>query len=75
MKTLKLLYCGCLVSILGCAGSEPVAKNSNADEIRARAELAYDGMDGGQTVQKSSEKNAPQPQAVVESGVPLAETF
>ena len=73
MKTLKLLYCGCLVSILGCAGSEPVAKNSNADEIRARAELAYDGMDGGQTVQKSSEKNAPQPQAVVESGVPLAE--
>ncbi len=73
MKTLKLLYCGCLVSILGCAGSEPVAKNSNADEIRARAELAYDGMDGGQTVQKSSEKNAPQPQAVVESGVPLSE--
>ena len=73
MKTLKLLYCGCLVSILGCAGSEPVAKNSNADEIRAKAEQAYDGMEGGQTVQKSPETNIPQPQAVVESGVPLME--
>ena len=78
MKTLKLLYCGCLVSLLGCAGSDPVAKNSNADEIRARAEQAYNEMDAGETSRKSNAQNAnaqntPQPQAVVESGVPLVE--
>ena len=73
MKTLKLLYCGCLISLLGCAGSEPAVKKSNADEVRARAEQAYSEMDGGATSQKSNGQNAPQPQAVVESGVPLIE--
>ena len=76
MKTLKLLYCGCLVSLLGCAGSEPVAKKSNADEIRARAEKAYSEMDAGETSQNSNSQNANvqnTPQPVVESGVPLME--
>lgn len=73
MKTLKLLYCGCLISLIGCAGSEPAVKKSNADEVRARAEQAYSEMDGGATSQKSNGQNAPQPQAVVESGVPLIE--
>ena len=39
MKTLKLLYCGCLISLIGCAGSEPAVKKSNADEVRARGEV------------------------------------
>ena len=74
MKTLKLLYCGCLVSILGCAGSEPVAKNSNADEIRAKAEMAYSGMEAGETSLNSQNANVQNtPQTVVESGVPLME--
>ena len=74
MKTLKLLYCGCLVSILGCAGSEPVAKNSNADEIRAKAEMAYSGMETGETSLNSQNANVQNiPQTVVESGVPLME--
>ena len=74
MKTLKLLYCGCLVSILGCAGSEPVAKNSNADEIRAKAEMAYSGMKTGETSLNSQNANVQNiPQTVVESGVPLME--
>ena len=74
MKTLKLLYCGCLVSILDCAGSEPVAKNSNADEIRAKAEMAYSGMETGETSLNSQNANVQNiPQTVVESGVPLME--
>ena len=74
MKTLKLLYCGCLVSLLGCAGSEPVAKNSNADEIRAKAEMAYSGMEAGETSLNSQNANVQNtPQTVVESGVPLME--
>lgn len=73
MKTLKLLYCGCLISLLGCAGSEPAVKKSNADEVRARAEQAYSEMDGGATSQKSNGQNTPQPQAAVESDVPLIE--
>ncbi len=49
MKSLKLLFCGCLVSLLGCAGSEPAAKRSvNADEARAQSSQAFDALDGKQ---------------------------
>ena len=42
MKFLKLLFCGSVVSVLGCAGSEPAVKRSvNADDVRARASQAY----------------------------------
>ena len=55
MKTLKLLFCGGLVSLLGCAGSNSAAKHSvNADDIRARASHAYDEMEPAQTA--SSQK-------------------
>ena len=70
MKTLKLLYCGCLISLLGCAGSEPAVKKSDADEVRARAEQAYNENDGGQAVTAAKSPNAP---VAVESSVPLSE--
>jgi len=42
MKFLKLLFCGSLVSVLGCAGSESAVKRHvNADDVRARASQAY----------------------------------
>ena len=55
MKAFKLLFCGGLVTLLGCAGSNSAAKHSvNADEIRARASHAYDEMEPAQTA--SSQK-------------------
>ena len=72
MKSLKLLYCGCLISLLGCAGSEPVAKQRsvNADEIRAKSAQAFNEIDQKPTpaVQSSVKNDAPsavQPQVQV----------
>jgi hypothetical protein len=78
MNKTKLLFCGCLITLLGCAGSEPSAKRSNADEIRARAERAYDNLDAGPAVKQSSASKAPQTvqpqsQVVAEPQVSLPE--
>lgn len=77
MKALKLLFCGGLVTLLGCAGSESAAKHSvNADEIRARASHAYDEMEPAEST-ASSQKNSMQEsvsKAVpAESQVPLSD--
>ena len=77
MKALKLLFCGGLVTLLGCAGSESAAKHSvNADEIRARASHAYDEMEPAEST-ASSQKNSVQEsvsKAVpAESQVPLSD--
>lgn len=80
MKSLKLLFCGGLVSLLGCAGSESAAKSSlSSDDVRTRASQAYSEMDGGadasvQTkAQESVSKAVPQVQTV--SGVSLSEAL
>lgn len=73
MKTIKLLYCGCLVSLLGCAGTDTAAKrNANADEIRANASQAYSELEG-QKAQVTSENKSQQMQSAVESSGPLLE--
>jgi hypothetical protein len=73
MNTFKLLYCGCLVSLLGCAGTDSAAKrNANADEIRANSSKAYGELEG-KNVQASSENRSQQLQTVVESSVSLSE--
>ena len=79
MKTLKLLFCGGLVSLLGCAGSNSAAKHSvNADDIRARASHAYDEMEPAQStasLQKDkAQESASKADAVVpaEPQVPLS---
>jgi hypothetical protein len=72
MKSLKLLLCGGLVSLLGCAGSEPVAKRSvDADAVRAKSSQAFGELDAG-VVQKKSEATAI-PQATVDSRASLTE--
>lgn len=49
MKTLKILFCACILALVGCAGSEPAAKRSvDVDEIRANASQAYDELDAEQ---------------------------
>ena len=59
MKSLKLLFCGGLVTLLGCAGSESAAKHSvNADELRARASHAYDEMEPAQSTASLQKNNA-----------------
>ena len=59
MKSLKLLFCGCLVSLWGCAGSEPAAKRSvNADEIRTQSSQAFDALDGTQESSVPAAQNA-----------------
>ena len=73
MNTFKLLYCGCLVSLLGCAGTDSAAKrNADADAIRANASKAFSELEG-KNVQAPSENNSQQPQSVVESSAPLSE--
>jgi hypothetical protein len=75
MNTFKLLYCGCLVSLLGCAGTDSAAKrNANADEIRANSSKAYSELEG-KNVQASSENQSQQSQQLqtVESSVSLSE--
>ena len=75
MNTFKLLYCGCLVSLLGCAGTDSAAKrNANADEIRANSSKAYSELEG-KNVQASSENQSQQSQQsqTVESSVSLSE--
>ena len=45
MKFLKLLFCGSLISLMGCAGSDSAAKSGlNAEDVRTRASQAYDEM-------------------------------
>jgi len=48
MNILKLFYCLCFIALLGCASSEPVKQESNADEVRARAAQAYSELDAEQ---------------------------
>ena len=69
MKSLKLLYCGCLVALLGCAGSDSASKRSmDIDDIRARSSQAYDELDGEQTaVSESETSQAASPVKSVES--------
>lgn len=48
MNSLKFLFCGGLISLFGCAGSDYTANNKvnvGADEARARAAQAYDEME------------------------------
>ena len=69
MKSLKILYCGCLISLLGCAGSEPAVKHGvDTDDVRARSSQAFDELDEKQapSVKKSAPKTA-QPSKVVEA--------
>ena len=76
MKTLKLLSCVCVISLLGCAGSEPAAKRSvNADEIRANSSQAFNGLEAGQdqTVTNPGDAGVPQVQVVAESQASLSE--
>ena len=77
MKALKLLFCGGLVTLLGCAGSESAAKHSvNADEIRARASHAYDEMEPAESTAPSQKDNVQESvsKAVpAESQVPLSD--
>ncbi|WP_405327701.1 hypothetical protein [Fibrobacter sp.] len=75
MKFLKILFCGGLVSFLGCAGSGSTAGHNDADDIRARAELAYSELDN---VALSSSSNTSQDaerplQTVVDSRFSLVE--
>jgi hypothetical protein len=75
MNTFKLLSCGCLISLLGCAGSDPAAKpNVNADDARANSSKAYSELEG-KNVQASSENQSQQSQQLqtVESSVSLSE--
>lgn len=49
MNIIKLLSCLYFIALLGCASSEPVKqKDSNADDVRARAQKAYSELDAGQ---------------------------
>lgn len=49
MNIIKLLTCLYFIALLGCASSEPVKqKDSNADDVRARAQKAYSELDAGQ---------------------------
>ena len=75
MKFLKILFYGGIVSFLGCAGSESTARHSDADEIRARAELAYSELDNVALSSSSSiSQDAEQPlQTVVDSRFSLVE--
>lgn len=71
MKTLKLLFCGGLVSLLGCAGSESAAKRSvNADDIRARASHAYDEMEPAQSTASLQKDKAQESASKAEAVVP-----
>jgi hypothetical protein len=82
MKFLKLLFCGSVVSVLGCAGSEPAVKRSvNADDVRDRASQAYN-EDAVQTAEESLQKSEAQDKAneiaanavsQAVSGAPLSE--
>lgn len=75
MKFLKILFYGGIVSFLGCAGSESTARHSDADEIRARAELAYSELDNVALSSSSSiSQDAELPlQTVVDSRFSLVE--
>lgn len=78
MKSLKLLYCSCLVSLLGCASSDPVVKQGlDAENVRAAASQAYGEAGTGPANAASSAQgqsaNGLQAQVVVESSVPLSE--
>jgi hypothetical protein len=67
MNTFKLLSCGCLISLLGCAGSDPAAKpNVNTGDVRANSSKAYSELEG-QNVQATSENGSSQLQSVAES--------
>ena len=47
MNTFKLLSCGCLISLLGCAGSDSAAKPKvNAGDVRANSSKAYSELEG-----------------------------
>ena len=71
MKTLKLLFCGGLVSLLGCAGSNSAAKHSvNADDIRARASHAYDEMEPAQSTASLQKDKAQESASKAETVVP-----
>jgi hypothetical protein len=49
MNIIKLLSCLYFIALLGCASSEPVKqKDSNADDVRARAQKAYSELDAEQ---------------------------
>ncbi len=48
MKILKLLICGCILSLIGCASSEPVKRSVDTDEIRENAAQAYEELDAEQ---------------------------
>jgi len=49
MNIIKFLTCLYFIALLGCASSEPVKqKDSNADDVRARAQKAYSELDAGQ---------------------------
>lgn len=75
MKFLKILFCGGLVSFLGCAGSGSTAGHNDADDIRARAELAYSELDNVALSSSSSiSQDAELPlQTVVDSRFSLVE--
>ena len=60
MKSLKLLICGGLVSLFGCAGSDSTAKynvDANADDARVRAAQAYDEMEPAQSTVSSTKSD------------------
>ena len=48
MNIMKLFYCLCFIALLGCASSEPVKQDSNADEVRANAARAYSELDAAE---------------------------
>jgi hypothetical protein len=50
MKTLKILFCIGILSLVGCASSEPSVQQDsvNTDEIRAHAAKAYSELDAEQ---------------------------
>ncbi|MBR6453195.1 MAG: hypothetical protein IKS97_01230 [Fibrobacter sp.] len=67
MNTFKLLSCGCLISLLGCAGSDSAAKPKvNAGDVRVNSSKAFSELEG-QNVQATSGNSSSQLQSVAES--------
>ncbi len=75
MNSIKFLFCGCLVSLLGCAGSTSTAeRGADAEAIRAKASQAYNEQDSGSAVKNVPETTLSHPQVgtAEESHVSLA---
>lgn len=61
MKSLNFLFCGGLISLFGCAGSDYTANNKvnvGADEARSRAAQAYDEMEPSQSTSSMQKTDA-----------------